>query len=70
MAALDIGQQIVTFAATNSAGTSKYQFVFDVLALQPSVTVNGAAVTYNGNPRAVSATAIGVDGVTTGCSVG
>ena len=45
----DIGQQIVTFAATNSAGTSTYQFVFDVLALNPTVTVSGGSITYDGN---------------------
>jgi hypothetical protein len=60
----DIGQQIVTFAASNIAGTSTLQFVYNVLALQPNVTVNSGAVTYDGNPQGVSATAVGVDGVT------
>jgi hypothetical protein len=60
----DIGQQIVTFAATNMAGTSTLQFVFDVLALQPTVTVNSAAVTYNRTPQGVSAMAFGTDGMT------
>ncbi len=60
----DIGQQIVTFAATNSAGTSTYQFVYDVLALNPTVTVAGEQITYDGNPHGASASALGVDGVT------
>jgi hypothetical protein len=60
----EIGQQIVTFAASNAAGTSTLQFVFDVLALQPTVTVDSAAVSYNDNPQGVTATAIGTDGLT------
>jgi hypothetical protein len=60
----DIGQQIVTFAASNSAGTSTYQFVYDVLALQPVVTVSGGSITYDGNPQPATATAVGTDGVT------
>jgi len=60
----DIGQQPVVFAATNSAGTSQYTFYFDVLALNPTVALSGETVTYDGNPHAVSATAVGSDGVT------
>ena len=37
----DIGNQPVSFAATNSAGTSTYTFYFNVLALNPTVTVTG-----------------------------
>src|SRR6202043_2608172 len=60
----DIGYQIVTFAATNSAGTSTYQFVYDVLALQPTLAVSGGSITYDGNAHPASATAVGTDGVT------
>jgi hypothetical protein len=60
----DIGQQIVTFAASNSAGRSTYQFVYNVLALNPTVTVLPVTVTYDGNPHGVGATAVGNDGVT------
>jgi hypothetical protein len=62
--AVDIGTQAVTFAATNSAGTSKFTFYYDVLALNPTVTVSSGPFTYDGKVHAASATAIGVDGVT------
>jgi hypothetical protein len=62
--AADIGNQLVTFAATNVAGTSEYTFTFVVLALQPTLTLNVAPVTYDGNPHAATATAVGTDGVT------
>jgi hypothetical protein len=60
----DIGNRPVTFAATNVAGTSEFTFYFYVQANQPAVTVSSGPFTYNGNPQAASATAIGVDGVT------
>jgi MBG domain/Kelch motif/Immunoglobulin domain/Galactose oxidase, central domain len=60
----DIGYQSVVFAATNAAGTSTYTFLYDVLALNPTVTVNGGPFTYDGTPDAAAATALGVDGVT------
>jgi hypothetical protein len=62
--AADIGNQAVTFAATNSVGTSQYTFYFDVLALNPTVTLSDGPFTYDGNAHAASATAIGADGVT------
>jgi hypothetical protein len=60
----DIGTQAVTFAATNVAGTSKFTFYYFVLALNPTVTVSSGPFTYDGNPHAANATALGVDGVT------
>src|SRR5262249_10734313 len=48
----DIGSQSVVFAASNVAGTSTYTFVYNVLALNPTVTVSAGAVTYDGNPHA------------------
>ena len=61
----DIGNVIPTFAATNPAGTSTLSsFVFVVSANPPTVTIKDGPFTYNGNPQAASATAIGVDGVT------
>jgi hypothetical protein len=62
--AADIGTQVVTFAASNSVGTSNFNFPFIVSALNPTVTVSGRSVTYDGNSHAVTATAIGTDGVT------
>jgi len=60
----DIGYQYVTFAATNSAGTSTYTFVYDVLALNPTVTITGGPIVFDGNAHAATATAVGADGVT------
>jgi hypothetical protein len=60
----DIGNQYVTFAATNSVGTSDYTFLYQVLALNPTVTVSSGPFTYDGNPHAATATAVGTDGVT------
>ncbi len=60
----DIGVQDVVFAAGNSAGTSTYTFVFDVLALNPTIAVTAGEVSYDGNPHAASAAAVGIDGVT------
>jgi N-acetylneuraminic acid mutarotase len=60
----DLGTQAVTFAASNMAGTSDYTFYFFVQALQPTVTVSGGPVTYDGNPHGVTATAVGTDGST------
>lgn len=60
----DLGQQAVVFAATNPAGTSKYTFYFDVVAINPTVTATGGTFTYDGNPHAAAATAVGTDGVT------
>jgi len=60
----DLGNQPVTFAATNVAGTSQYTFYFDVLALNPTVTVSAGPFTYDGTAHAATATAVGVDGVT------
>jgi hypothetical protein len=60
----DIGPQIVTFAASNVAGTSTFNFVYDVLALQPTVTVSGGPFTYDGNPQAAIGTAVGIDSIT------
>jgi hypothetical protein len=60
----DIGLQPVVFAATNAAGSSQYTFYFDVLALNPTLSVSGGSVTYDGTSHAASAAAVGTDGVT------
>ena len=60
----DIGNQAVTFAATNRAGTSTYIFYFDVLALNPVLTVTGGEFPFDGNSHTVTVTAVGTDGVT------
>jgi hypothetical protein len=61
----DIGNQVFTFTASNSVGTSTFNgFVFVVQALNPTVTLSAGPFTYNGSPQAVTATAIGTDGVT------
>jgi hypothetical protein len=60
----DIGNQPTTFAASNVAGSSTFTFPYFVLALNPTVTVSSGPFTYDGNPHAASATALGVDGVT------
>jgi hypothetical protein len=60
----DLGTQPVTFAASNVAGTSTWTFYYFVQAIKPAVTVTGSPVTYDGNAHAVSATAVGTDGVT------
>jgi hypothetical protein len=60
----DIGTQYVTFALTNIVGSSTFTFPFIVQALQPTLTVSGGPVTYDGNAHAATATAIGTDGVT------
>ena len=52
----DIGTQDVTFAATNVAGTSKYTFVYFVLALNPTLSVSSGPFTYDGNSHAATAT--------------
>jgi hypothetical protein len=62
--AADIGNQPVTFAASNVAGSSQFTFYFDVLANNPTVTVSAGPFTYDGNPHAATATAVGTDGVT------
>jgi hypothetical protein len=62
--AADIGTQAVTFAASNVAGTSDFTFHFIVQALQPTIKVGGGPVTYDGNPHAATATAVGTNGVT------
>ena len=62
--AADIGYLPITFAATNSAGTSTYTFYYNVLALNPTVTLSGLTYTFDGNTHSASATAIGADGVT------
>jgi hypothetical protein len=62
--AADIGNQAVTFAASNSAGSSNYTFYYNILALNPTITLNDGPFTYDGNTHAASATAIGVNGVT------
>jgi hypothetical protein len=60
----DVGWQYVTFQASNSVGSSTYTFAYHVLAFQPTVTVSDGPYTYNGNPQAATATAVGTDGVT------
>jgi hypothetical protein len=62
--AADIGLQPVVFAASNPAGTSEYTFYFDVLALNPTVSVTSGDFTYDGNPHPASAAALETDGVT------
>lgn len=61
--AADIGTQAVTFAATNSVGTSEYTFYFFVQALNPTITVTTGTYTYDGNAHAATATALAADGV-------
>jgi hypothetical protein len=41
----DLGNQAVTFAATNSVGTSRFTFYYSVLALNPTVTVSSGPFT-------------------------
>jgi hypothetical protein len=61
----DIGNQIFTFTASNSVGTSTFSnFVFVVQANQPTVTLSDGPFTYDGNAHAATATAVGTDGVT------
>lgn len=60
----EIGNVVVTFAATNAAGTSTNTFTFFVSALAPEVTLNGGETTYDASPHAASAVAIGADGST------
>ena len=60
----DFGNQPVTFAASNVAGTSQYTFYFDVLANNPTVTVSAGPFTYDGNPHSAVGGAVGTDGVT------
>src|SRR5262249_18616116 len=63
-AVADIGNQYVTFAATNSVGSSQLTFLYAVQALNPTVTVSDGPFTYDGNPHPATATAVGTDGVT------
>jgi N-acetylneuraminic acid mutarotase len=60
----DLGNQPVTFAATNVAGSSRFTFYFDVVANNPTLTVSGGPFTYDGNVHAASASALAADGVT------
>jgi hypothetical protein len=61
----DIGNQIFTFTASNSVGTSTFNnFVFVVQANPPTVTVSGGPFTYDSNPHEAVGKAVGTDGVT------
>jgi hypothetical protein len=60
----EIGQQQVTFAATNAAGSSQYVFTYFVQALQPILGVTGGSIAYDGNPHPATGSAHGADGVT------
>jgi MBG domain/Immunoglobulin domain/Kelch motif/Galactose oxidase, central domain len=62
--AADIGNQSVTFAATNTVGSSQLTFLYDVLALSPTMTVSDGPFSYDGKPHPATAAAVGVDGVT------
>jgi hypothetical protein len=61
----DIGNQIFTFTASNSVGTSTFSgFVFQVVAINPTVTLSAGPFAYDGNGHAATATAVAADGVT------
>jgi hypothetical protein len=61
-AVADIGSVAVTFAATNSVGTSTYTVPFTVVALTPTVTLTAGESVYDGNPHAATATAVDANG--------